>query len=266
MDDNTNSLASLPNNNLNSPKRNNVQNTSLGDEFTKDNEVSDYGVTIFTISGCTHCVQVKNILDETSISYRAVDLGSSAQKRKDMFFLCKSKSVPQVFCGNYYIGDASKIKSLHNANMLKKTFETNYSAFLASGKGLSSQLENNSEDFVADLDTLFTGEQNHNNPGKKCDFSVKNILSTASLLSSGDNFDFKIGPTEEGYCVCILEKSYRCSDILSTLHNQIEMRSYRIGMHYYENVFVGAQVNFQIQYFHESHHRLYQFHFILMHL
>lgn len=62
-------------------------------------------ITVFTVTNCPYCKQVKVALEDCGLPYTEISLSSFPQKRKDLLRLTGSKvSVPQMFVQNEWIG------------------------------------------------------------------------------------------------------------------------------------------------------------------
>ena len=76
-------------------------------------------VELYTNKGCAACVNAKRLFDQKGVVYEEKKLGASA--RMDREFLLRtegSKSVPQIFIGEKWIGGFDDVLRYDRANEL----------------------------------------------------------------------------------------------------------------------------------------------------
>jgi len=76
-------------------------------------------VELYTNRGCGACVNAKRLLDSKNVSYQEIKLGSS--RRVDMEFRRRtngSKTIPQIFINNEWIGGFEELLKYEQADEL----------------------------------------------------------------------------------------------------------------------------------------------------
>ena len=76
-------------------------------------------VEVYTNRGCGACVNAKRLLDSKKIQYQEIRLGSS--KRTDAEFHIRtngSKTIPQIFIDDEWIGGFEELQKCEQANEL----------------------------------------------------------------------------------------------------------------------------------------------------
>ena len=69
-------------------------------------------VTVFALSGCSHCERVKAFLDARRVPYAVIDLTTHPERLKDQRAITGSSSVPQVLFNGRVIGGADDVEAL----------------------------------------------------------------------------------------------------------------------------------------------------------
>ncbi|KAK9113707.1 hypothetical protein Syun_020504 [Stephania yunnanensis] len=88
---------------------------------TKD-IISSAPVVVFSKSYCPYCVQVKKLLSDLGVQFKALELdnesdGSDIQKA--LAELTAQRTVPNVFIGGKHIGGCDTVTGLHRDDKLK---------------------------------------------------------------------------------------------------------------------------------------------------
>eukprot|EP00756_Hemistasia_phaeocysticola_P062635 Hpha_TRINITY_DN6090_c0_g1::TRINITY_DN6090_c0_g1_i1::g.63462::m.63462 len=78
-------------------------------------------VTVFSLSGCPHCIRAKTLLGQIGQPFTEISLSDYPEKRSDMLALADRITVPQVFIGNLHIGGAAELTKLHEEGRLEAT-------------------------------------------------------------------------------------------------------------------------------------------------
>ncbi len=76
-------------------------------------------VELYTNKGCGACVNAKRLLDSKGVAYEEIRLGSS--RRADTEFRIRtngSKTIPQIFIDDEWIGGFEELLKFDNANEL----------------------------------------------------------------------------------------------------------------------------------------------------
>ena len=76
-------------------------------------------VELYTNKGCGACVNAKRLLDSKGVAYEEIRLGSS--RRADSEFRIRtngSKTIPQIFIDDEWIGGFEELLKFDNANEL----------------------------------------------------------------------------------------------------------------------------------------------------
>ena len=71
-------------------------------------------ITLFSKPGCPHCARAKNLLDEKSLAFEAVELGEQISSRS-LRAVTGQGTWPQVFVGGKHIGGADELQSWLNS-------------------------------------------------------------------------------------------------------------------------------------------------------
>lgn len=66
-------------------------------------------VTIFTTSGCPHCVRAKSALKRHDLAFTEIDVEKNPERRSDMLQLTDKFSVPQIFFNERLVGGADDL-------------------------------------------------------------------------------------------------------------------------------------------------------------
>ena len=66
-------------------------------------------VTVFALSGCSHCERVKAFLDARHVPYAVIDLTTHPERLKDQRAITGSSSVPQVLFNGRVIGGTDDV-------------------------------------------------------------------------------------------------------------------------------------------------------------
>lgn len=84
-------------------------------------------VTVFTLSWCSYCHAVKNLLDSLRVPHQTIELDSGLylepklhqQMRSELRKLSGSQTLPQVFVGNENIGGFTETQTAARAGRLQ---------------------------------------------------------------------------------------------------------------------------------------------------
>lgn len=85
-------------------------------------------VTVFTLSWCSYCHAVKNLLDTLRVPYQSIELDSGIyletrlhqQMRTELRRLSGSQTLPQVFVGDENIGGYTETQAAARAGRLQQ--------------------------------------------------------------------------------------------------------------------------------------------------
>lgn len=77
-------------------------------------------IRVFVTQSCSECVHVKKMLDELGLEYDEVDISDDKYRAK-VVECTGCYSVPQVTCGDRYLGDYKRIVSLYKQKELADT-------------------------------------------------------------------------------------------------------------------------------------------------
>ncbi|KAK9673712.1 hypothetical protein RND81_12G185300 [Saponaria officinalis] len=83
--------------------------------------VSSNAVVVFSKSYCPYCVEVKNLLSELGVAFKAIELDTESDGSEVQAALAewtKQRTVPNVFIGGKHIGGCDATKNLHNQGRL----------------------------------------------------------------------------------------------------------------------------------------------------
>lgn len=69
-------------------------------------------VTVYTVPDCLDCAAVKNLLRESGIPFREVDISEIPGSRDALAMLSGVRTVPQVFAGSEFIGQVFEVRYL----------------------------------------------------------------------------------------------------------------------------------------------------------
>ena len=58
--------------------------------------LTQFSITVFTISGCPHCIRAKAVLKQLNLQWDEINVGDQPERRKDMVELTGAHTVPQV--------------------------------------------------------------------------------------------------------------------------------------------------------------------------
>ncbi len=75
-------------------------------------------VIIYIKEGCSYCMMAKDLLAESKIIYKAIDLGSDLDLRKKLVEKTKQTTVPYIFINNKFIGGYNDLLKLKKENKL----------------------------------------------------------------------------------------------------------------------------------------------------
>lgn len=89
-------------------------------------------VTVFTLSWCSYCHAVRNLLDSLRVPYQTVELDSGIyletqlhqHMRNELHKLSGSQTLPQVFVGNKNIGGYTETQAAARAGRLQTLLAT----------------------------------------------------------------------------------------------------------------------------------------------
>lgn len=71
-------------------------------------------IIVFSIIGCPHCMNAKNLLQEQGLEYADVSLDEYPQMREWLRENTNSKTVPQIFFNALHVGGNSELKEKLN--------------------------------------------------------------------------------------------------------------------------------------------------------
>ena len=78
------------------------------------------GVTVYTTGFCGHCMRVKALLERRGIEYTEVDVDDHPGLREELLARSGRRTLPQVYAGERFVGDAAEIIALDQAGGLMK--------------------------------------------------------------------------------------------------------------------------------------------------
>jgi glutaredoxin 3 len=78
-------------------------------------------IEIYTTINCPFCVKAKLLLNKKKIKFSEINISDNDSLREKISILSNgSRSVPQIFADNVYIGDCDKIYKLEEEKQLDK--------------------------------------------------------------------------------------------------------------------------------------------------
>jgi glutaredoxin 3 len=78
-------------------------------------------IEIYTTNYCPFCIKAKSLLNKKKIKFYEIDISKNELLRERMTTMTNgSRSVPQIFIDNIYIGDCDKIHKLDQEKKLDK--------------------------------------------------------------------------------------------------------------------------------------------------
>uniref|UniRef100_A0A6V0I0H9 Uncharacterized protein n=1 Tax=Zooxanthella nutricula TaxID=1333877 RepID=A0A6V0I0H9_9DINO len=80
-------------------------------------------ITVFSLSGCPHCLRAKTLLTEKGYAYTEINLSEYPEKRTDILQLCDRLTVPQIFFSAQHVGGASELAELNETGQLAILYE-----------------------------------------------------------------------------------------------------------------------------------------------
>jgi len=89
---------------------------------------SNHPVTVFTLSWCSYCHAVKQLLKQLGVSFRLIELDTGEYRdaalnqsmRKELQQLSGSNTLPQVFIGDHALGGYTDTQAALKSGLLKK--------------------------------------------------------------------------------------------------------------------------------------------------
>ena len=76
-------------------------------------------IELYTNRGCGACVNAKRLLDSKKVNYQEIRLGSSKRIDAEFHFRTKgSKTIPQIFIDDEWIGGFEELQKYEQANEL----------------------------------------------------------------------------------------------------------------------------------------------------
>jgi len=83
-------------------------------------------VTVYTTGFCGYCVRVKALLERRGIAFAEVDADDHAGLREKLLQMSGRRTLPQVYVGERFLGDADEIMALdQRGELLKRIQERN---------------------------------------------------------------------------------------------------------------------------------------------
>ena len=76
-------------------------------------------IVIWTFKTCPFCVKAKRLLDRIGVEYEEVMIPYGDKRLDELESKTGCSTLPQIFVGDEYIGDCSKIHDLHNEGVLE---------------------------------------------------------------------------------------------------------------------------------------------------
>lgn len=75
-------------------------------------------VKIYTKTGCPACDLAKQILKQKSVTFQEIKIDDQPQEMERLTKKTQSKTVPQIFINEYFIGGCSDMMDLDKKNQL----------------------------------------------------------------------------------------------------------------------------------------------------
>ena len=80
-------------------------------------------VTVYTTSFCGYCVRVKSLLDRRGIAFTEVNAEDHPGLREELLARSGQRTLPQVYVGDRYVGDAHEIMALDQRGELLRLIQ-----------------------------------------------------------------------------------------------------------------------------------------------
>eukprot|EP00750_Incisomonas_marina_P027674 INCI6221.4.p1 GENE.INCI6221.4~~INCI6221.4.p1 ORF type:complete len:577 (-),score=95.81 INCI6221.4:588-2318(-) len=243
--------------------------------------VPQFAVTVFTISGCPHCIRAKAALKELSLEWEEINLATHPSRRKDMVSLTGAHTVPQIFFDNEHVGDASRVAellqsgellklALHHQHAVDKSMEENGTPLQELDTRLSPIV-----DFGLPARTGSASRPASRATSARCskDRAVCNIGGdsgggggdctggrgsgadgTSPGSAAGSRRQSRSLSTDNAGIdsfIYVAEKHFKYSELLRRLCEVLDIRSRRYRLVVYDHVFVGSEATTVFQSFFE---------------
>ena len=80
-------------------------------------------VTVYTTDFCGYCTRVKALLERNGVSYREVNAADQPGLREELLAKSGRRTLPQVYVGERYLGDANDIMALDQRGELLRLIQ-----------------------------------------------------------------------------------------------------------------------------------------------
>ena len=77
-------------------------------------------VTVYTSSFCGYCIRVLDLLQRRGIEYTEISVEDSPGLRDELVARSGRRSLPQVYLGERYLGDAEELAALDRSGELDR--------------------------------------------------------------------------------------------------------------------------------------------------
>lgn len=229
--------------------------------------VPQFAVTVFTISGCPHCIRAKAALKELSLEWEEINLATHPSRRKDMVSLTGAHTVPQVFFDNEHVGDAARVAellqsgellrlALYHQHAVDKSMEADGTPLpeldvrLAPVVDFSLPTRTGSASRPASRATSARCSNDH----AVCGIDVDGGGGGADCVVDGTSPGSGAGSRRQSRSlstdnagidsfIYVAEKHFKYSELLRQLCEVLDIRSRRYRLVVYDHVFVGSEVS-----------------------
>jgi glutaredoxin 3 len=86
--------------------------------------VADPAVTVYTGSFCGYCMRVLALLERHGIAYTEVSVEDQPGLREELLAKSGRRTLPQVYVGERYIGDADELTAMDQRGELLKLLQS----------------------------------------------------------------------------------------------------------------------------------------------
>ncbi len=83
-----------------------------GAVMVEDGTVMRGRVTVYSVPGCSHCIQAKATLSTLGVPVCDVDINKHGELRARLKELTGHSTVPQIFFNNLYVGNNEDLQNL----------------------------------------------------------------------------------------------------------------------------------------------------------
>ena len=80
-------------------------------------------IDIYTTDFCGYCTRVKALLERNGVSYREVNAADQPGLREELLAKSGRRTLPQVYVGERYLGDANDIMALDQRGELLRLIQ-----------------------------------------------------------------------------------------------------------------------------------------------